>query len=132
MPRAALLNKKTISNLYEREKRPLHRHIARLSAFQAITLHLAANRPNHGVTSRCGFFGAYLDTLPKSFPGHPLYWFCSRTGDTLHDRLCRLLPIRTIRTLEKMHKKLIEDLDAVGRLSVRIPIHSLAFSFTMP
>ena len=117
IPRAALLNKKTISDLYEREKRPLHRHIIQLSAFQVITLHLAAHRPNHGVASGCSFFGAYLDTLPKNFPEHPLYWLCSQT-EPLHNQLCKLLPARAIRALEKMHKKLIRDLDAVKRLSV--------------
>jgi hypothetical protein len=130
IPCTALLNKKTILNLYEHQKRPLHRHIARLSAFQAITLHLAVHRPNHGVTSRCSFFGAYLDTLPQGFLEHPLHWFCSRTEQPLHDQLCRLLPIRAIRTLEKMHSKFIEDLGAVKRLSVRpiilarLPVHS--------
>ena len=125
IPRAALLNKKTISDLYEREKYPLHRYIARLSAFQAIILHLAAHRPNHGVTSRCDFFEAYLETLPKSFHEHPFYWFCSRAEGTLHDRLCRLLPTRAIRKLEKMHRKFIEDLNAVKRISVRLCIHSV-------
>lgn len=131
IPRAALLNKKTILDLYERERRPLHRHIVRLSAFQAITLHLATHRPNYGVTSRCSFFGAYLDTLPKGFPEHPLYWFCSRTEEALHGQLCGLLPTRAIRSLEKMHRKLIGDLDGVKQLSVRLVIQSLLLSFTM-
>ena len=123
IPRVGLLNKKTISDLYERKKHPLYRHIVRLSAFQAITLHLAAHRPNHGVASRCYFFGAYLDTLPRGFPEHPLHWFCNRT-EPFHDQLCRLLPTRAIRALEKMHEKLVGDLTAVKQLSVRLAIIS--------
>lgn len=122
IPRTALMNIKTLHELYSSPKHPLHhlrRKLKRATAIQLLTLHLAKYRGSQGAPSTCAKFGPYIDSLPDSFGFHPLQWYCKREGSETCRKLCDFLPRRVHITLETVHKRLLDDMAALEHMEVR-------------
>lgn len=131
IPRAALMNKKTLHALYADPHHPLfsqERNLRTLSATQLLTLHLAIFNGRKDERSCCVRFGPYIDSLPRSFDEHPLSWI--QPGNKFQG-LSTLVPKRVLSKLREVDNRYIHDATHTRRFKVRTNRVLLRQSFTV-
>jgi hypothetical protein len=93
----------------------------RLNTTQLLTLYLALTRDPKA--RNASPWKSYLCTLPESFhPWHPLTWYYKEGENGWWQKILHLMPVSTLRMLDRVKERYEEDLKVLTTVLVRSSI----------
>lgn len=121
IPSVALLNTRNLKDLYpslpiEGISKSRKDGPTPLTGVQLLSLHISLSRPGDEGKSRDPHFGPYIETVPRHFEFHPLWWMAMKQqglASQLETSILDILPPSVSSALRAVHQRLQDDWDNV-------------------